>query len=332
MARLRCPSCGFVMEADPARASCPRCGWAPGQRVAPAASVAPTPAPVDGRRSAMATWAFVFALTPVASFIVGSVINGVAFSETEPNGPLLVFGSLASILAIAGPIAAIALGLAARRDPTVSQGSRNLALAAVIIGAVTLGLYVVAALLVILFIAACAAACGNSCAVPAAVAGAPCASLTATESTSRARAGRARRWADALAHHPDLPALRADVFRVAGVRLCVGCFTAGPVFLATLAATWMWPVPAALAWGAGLPLAALQCLSAAGWTATRASKVAVKASFGAGAALVLRGILDAPWPDEVRSVALAGAGLLAIASTRPRLRRIARLQAAAAGA
>lgn len=327
--RLRCPNCGQVVEADPS-AACPHCGWAPGKplgvgaRPTPAAGATAQP---GTRRSPMATWAFVLSLSPIAWFALGSLIGSV-----DPGGgPLYVLGSLGSILAIGGPIAAIALGLAARRDPTISQGSRNLALAAVIIGAVTLGLYVLAVLLVILFIAACAAACGNSCAVPAAVAGAPCASL-ATSPAPSPRKGRMRRLADAWAHHPDLPAFHADVFRVAGVRLCVGCFVAGPAFLAAFAATWMWPAPAAVVWGAGLPLAALQGLSAAGWTTTRARKVAVKAAFGVGAALVLRAILDAPWPEEVRSVVLAGAGLLALASTRPRLRRIARIEAAAAGA
>lgn len=273
----------------------------------------------------MATWAFVLALSPFVWFLLGAVLEGVASSSA---GPLYALSALGSVLALGGPIAAIALGLAARRDPTTSQGSRNLALAAIIIGAVTLGLYVVMILLVILFIAACAAACGG-CATPAAaVAGAPCATLATAKAPAAGRTRR-QRWTDALAHHPDLPALRADVFRVAGLRLCAGCFTAGPVFLAVLAATWAWPVPAAVAWGAGLPLAGLQGLSAAGWTTTKARKVAVKAAFGAGAALLVSAIVEAPWPDEVRAATVAAAGLLALASTRPRLRRIARLQAEA---
>jgi hypothetical protein len=275
----------------------------------------------------MATWAFVLSLSPFAWFLLGAVLEGVASSSA---GPLYALGALGSVLALGGPIAAIALGLAARRDPTISQGSRNLALAAIIIGAVTLGLYVVMILLVILFIAACAAACGNACATPAAaLAGAPCAGLATAKAPGAGRLTRRQRWADALAHHPDLPALRADVFRVAGLRLCVGCFTAGPVFLAVLAATWAWPVPAAVAGAAGLPLASLQGLSAAGWTTTKARKVAVKAAFGAGAALLAFAILEAPWPDPVRAAVLAAAGSLALASTRPRLARIARLQAEA---
>lgn len=79
--------------------------------------------------------------------------------------------------------------------------------------------------------------------------------------------------------------------------------------------------PAAAALGA--PLAALQAVSSAGWTRTRASKVAVKVGLGAGLGLLVHAVLHLPWPSLARSATLAGLGLLLHASTRPRARRIA---------
>jgi hypothetical protein len=262
------------------------------------------------------------ALAPFVVYLLAAVTEA---SAVPGDGPVALQGLL-SILALGGPIAAIALGVVVRRDPTVSQGSRNMALAAIILGAITLGFYVLAVLFILLLIVACANACSS--ATLASVSGAAASSSCASLSTAPRPAGQPRSWRDACAHHPDHPAFRADVFRVAGVRLCVGCATVYPALALASLAVWLWPIPGSVAWTAGLLLASLQGVSAVGWARRRWQKVAVKASFGAGAALLLRAIFDAPWPDEMKSIALAAAGLAALASAQPRLRRIARLSAA----
>lgn len=277
----------------------------------------------------MAVWALVLALSPLLALLLGAFLEPVYAGGDpdagEPELPALaiVLGIVGSILTFGGPIAGIAFGAAARRDPTADQASRNLALAAIIIGAATLGLYLVMAILLIILVAMCAAACA-SCGNSASIA-APCATLAARPADRRPRT-----WREALAHHPDLPVFGADVYRVAGLRLCVGCFTATPAFLLALAAAWLWPLPAAVAVPLGALLASAQALSAAGWTTTKARKAAVKASFGAGAGLLLHALLAAPWPEQAKSFALAAAGLLALASTWPRARRMERLAASAA--
>jgi hypothetical protein len=343
MARLRCPKCGNVFEADPQVARCPRCAWAPpGRPQAPVAAGAPAsslpplspPAapPADGPPSRLAVWALVCALAPVATYLFSFALEAsFARSSGEPNPFLLGFGGFLGLVGLAGPIAAIVLGITARRSPGATQKTRGMALAAIIVGSVILGLYVLMALFILLLVAVCASACSNSssshsdCVALAAGRGlSPCAVGLVT-----ARGAARPPWRDALAHHPDLPALRADVFRVAGLRLCAGCFTVYPAFAAALLATWLWPVPAAVAWTAGAALAATQVVSAAGWTRWRWLKVAVKACLGVGAALLLRAILAAPWEPWARSLAVTAGGLLALASAQPRRKRIARLQAAA---
>lgn len=133
-----------------------------------------------------------------------------------------------------------------------------------------------------------------------------------------------------FAHHPDVPAFQADVYRVAGARLCVGCFTTYPLFLA--ASTWLALVGLAGPWwlglAVGLPLAATQAASAAGWTGRKAVKVAVKACLGLGLALAVHGILQAPWPHLLQAVALGALLGLGALSAVPRRRRIARVLAA----
>jgi hypothetical protein len=286
----------------------------------------PPPALPPLRRSRMAVWAFVLSLTPAAAFALGVLAQlstgGVdeGFGSGTPPAIAVLEGVL-SLLSLAGPIAGIGMGVAVRRDPTADQGSRTLALAAIVIGATILGLYVLSLVLFVLVVLACASACA-SCGSANAVAAAPCATLATRPGARRPPMG----WRQALAHHPDHPALDADVYRVGGLRLCVGCFTAGPALAAAFAAAWLWPVPSA-AWALGLALAPLQGLSALGWTTTRARKVLVKLGFGAGSGFLLAALYAAPWPELAKSAALAVGGLLVLASAQPRLRRMERLMA-----
>jgi hypothetical protein len=154
--------------------------------------------------------------------------------------------------------------------------------------------------------------------------------LTATSATlvaSTLRRRLHRRSLDSLlAHHPDLPAFRADVVRMAGVRVCVGCLTLAPGFLLASAAFAFNPelVPWDLALLLGAGLALVQVVSALGWTRWRWAKVAVKSCLAVGMALAFHGILASPWPPAVQIGALAVLLGLALASTLPRRRRIAR--------
>lgn len=133
-----------------------------------------------------------------------------------------------------------------------------------------------------------------------------------------------------LAHHPDLPEYEADVYRVRGVRLCVGCFTTYPAFL--LAATALAFLPA-LPWthllGWGVLAALAQAVSSAGLARTRLRKGLVKASLGAGLAMVTWGVHGAPWPPAWKLAALLAALGLAYASAIPRARRMRRTRRAA---
>jgi hypothetical protein len=270
----------------------------------------------------MAVWAFVLSLTPPLVWLVWISLSSAFGSGQDPSaaiGPLVGLASFLGIFYFIGPVAGIALGFAARRDQAVNQASRNLALAAVVIGFATLGLYLVVVLVILYAIATCASAC----AIPASASSmVPCATLTAR------RGGRPGTWRDAFAHHPRLPVFDPDVYRVAGLRLCVGCFTAGPVFLLAFVAARLWSVPAAVAWPAGLLLGLAQLLSTLGWTTTKARKIAVKAALGVGAALLLNQVLAAPWPQPVKSFVVAAGGLLALSSTWPRAERMQRLASA----
>jgi hypothetical protein len=127
-----------------------------------------------------------------------------------------------------------------------------------------------------------------------------------------------------LAHHPDLPEFEPDVWRWAGARWCVGCFTVYPVFTIVSAALLAEPglVPWTLALGAGLVLACVQAVSSFGLTRARAAKVAVKCSLAVGMALAFHGILAAPWPRAGQVATLLGLLLAAAASALPRRRRI----------
>lgn len=129
-----------------------------------------------------------------------------------------------------------------------------------------------------------------------------------------------------FAHHPDLPDYDADVYRVRGARLCVGCFTTHPAFLlATLA---FLVAPPGLAWSSallvGAALACLQAISSAGLARRQWMKVIVKTALGVGLALVVLAAREAPWPPAARAGILLAALGLAMASAIPRARRMRR--------
>ncbi len=136
-------------------------------------------------------------------------------------------------------------------------------------------------------------------------------------------------WNHAFSHHPDTPAYAQDVYRIAGMQLCIGCFTTFPLFLLAtpiLAATGL-PGPRWAPIVAGLALASLQAISAAGLARHRATKIAVKTALGVGLALAVVGLRDAPWPASARAFAMLALAGLAWASTIPRRRRMARAAA-----
>ncbi len=133
-------------------------------------------------------------------------------------------------------------------------------------------------------------------------------------------------WSAALAHHPDTAAYKEDVFRVAGLRLCVGCTTTFPLFLllTPILATTGLPGPWWAPLAAGLALASTQVISAAGLARRRATKFAVKAALGVGLALAVVALREAPWSPLLRGLAMLALASLAFASTLPRRRRMAR--------
>jgi hypothetical protein len=231
-------------------------------------------------------------------------------------------GAAFGLLALGGPIAAITLGIMVRRDPTVDQASRNMAMAGLVMGCISLGLYVVMLIFVLIAIAICAAACSDYRPCATAAVQAPCVAATLKSNKWTVRSMASAR--DRFAHHPDLLAFRHDVFHLRGWRLCAGCFTLFPIFLVGLAWLAFHPLPWPMALAAGLPLALAQGVSAAGWTRWRWLKVTVKASCGAGLALVVHGLAVAPGPEWLRSTALVSVAGLAFLSTKPRSRRIER--------
>lgn len=114
-----------------------------------------------------------------------------------------------------------------------------------------------------------------------------------------------------------------------GARLCVGCFTTYPVFIAMLTVAMAIAVPWHLGLALGLGFASLQAISSAGLARRRVLKVTVKACLGTGLALAVHGVLAAPWPDLVQWMLLAGLLALAGLSALPRARRMRREAAAA---
>ena len=138
-------------------------------------------------------------------------------------------------------------------------------------------------------------------------------------------------WRDRFAHHPDAPEYQADVLRVAGARLCIGCFVTYPGFLVATLALTLAPPP--LTWSvallAGVALSAAQLVSTVGLARWRWAKLLVKSSLAIGLALYAWGVLAAPWVPLVKVAALAFALGLALASAIPRARRMRRARAAA---
>jgi hypothetical protein len=134
----------------------------------------------------------------------------------------------------------------------------------------------------------------------------------------------ARIWRDGLAHHPATPEFREDVLLLHGARLCIGCFVTYPVFLAGIVVLLV--APASPAWSAallvGLAAASAQLVSSAGLARRRWTKIGVKTLLGAGLALYVWGVREAPWSAWARALALAFALALALASTIPRARRM----------
>jgi hypothetical protein len=162
----------------------------------------------------------------------------------------------------------------------------------------------------------CGSGCGSgcSCAIPGVM-------LVAV---SPARPPLRARLEAATAHHPDLPRYEADVYRLLGVRLCVGCFTTYPTFLvASVVLAVLRPAAPWLALlAAGLALAALQAVSSLGWARWRWLKMAVKSALGAGLALAVHAVLVADLPDLAQAALLAGMLGLALLSTLPRRLRM----------
>ncbi|MES2156084.1 MAG: hypothetical protein V4510_13200 [bacterium] len=133
-------------------------------------------------------------------------------------------------------------------------------------------------------------------------------------------------WRDAFAHHPDTPRYRDDVYRMGGMRICIGCATTFPAFIvaAALLAVVSVPGPWWVLLATGLALASMQAISAAGWARRRWAKVCVKVALGAGLALSVVALRLAPWPLALRALAVVGVAVLAWASTIPRRRRMQR--------
>lgn len=129
-----------------------------------------------------------------------------------------------------------------------------------------------------------------------------------------------------LAHHPDLPQYRADVYHVGGHRLCIGCFTTFPLFVVAAGSLFLVQpaIPWGLALGIGSLLASAQAASAAGLTTTRSRKASVKAALGLGLALYVYGVLTSPFSGSGQFALLGAALLLAMLSTVPRRRRMER--------
>lgn len=127
-----------------------------------------------------------------------------------------------------------------------------------------------------------------------------------------------------LAHHPDAPEYEADVYRVRGARLCVGCFTTYPVFVVAAFALSFASMPWTALLAAGGALALAQLVSSAGRARTRGVKAAVKTSLGLGLAALVWGVHGAPWPVAWKLGALLVLLAAAFASAIPRARRMRR--------
>ncbi|MHB8586273.1 MAG: hypothetical protein ACYDDF_10630 [Thermoplasmatota archaeon] len=132
-------------------------------------------------------------------------------------------------------------------------------------------------------------------------------------------------WRNGLAHHPDAPAFDNDIFRIRGVRLCIGCFTTYPVLIAATFAAWSFAPDWHAALLAGALLAGLQGISSAGWARWKMAKIMVKASLGTGLGLLTWGLHAAAAPLWMRVCGLVTIVALARLSAVPRSRRLARM-------
>lgn len=218
-----------------------------------------------------------------------------------------------------GAILGIVFGIVAlgqiKREPQRWTG-RGLAVAGIAVGIVEIVVAIVIVVIAILFVAALAAACA-SC-------GSGGAKFGWAGLALRGRLPRDRVLRFATSHHPACGLYEADTVDVLGHPVCVGCATSMPVAALGFVALHAFVPPTA--WAAcvvlGLALGGVQLFSVAGLTRTRGSKVLVKALAGVATALVVYGLVVAPWSWPVRFVALAGAWLLALALVLPRARRI----------
>lgn len=309
-----------------------------------------TPEPPDNDRPVVvrgpdappeALWSLVLGACAVAVSLLW-LLSG-AWGSAAAWGPFL---PLLVVALLAAAVMAIVFGVISlrRANATGVDVGRGMAVTGLVLGIVQLGGWLLFPLLWMLWCASGTSSGGGDCdcgsgdsdgSSPgdgcADCSVAPIVPLLFTRAARRPtppagpRPQRAQRLDGLLAHHPDTPAFGADVFRLGGVRLCVGCFTVYPAFVATLvllvaaappAPWWTW-----LAAGGGLALA--QAASAAGWTRWRWLKATVKAMLGSGLALLLHGVVESPWPPALRAAFLLGLLSLAALSVLPRRRRLA---------
>lgn len=130
------------------------------------------------------------------------------------------------------------------------------------------------------------------------------------------------RWSNAFSHHPSGPKFDADVYKIANLRLCVGCFTAYPSFLLALMVLPLAPVT----WQTWMilgPLAAsAQILSSLGLAHHRWMKATIKCLLGGGLGAIAVGTVASPWPLASKWGFLFLVVCGAFASTIPRMRRL----------
>jgi hypothetical protein len=209
-------------------------------------------------------------------------------------------------LMLAMPVASLILGILSMADGRRNndQRARTLGLIAVIVSSLLIGLAVVAIIVALIVFALCAAACSN----------AECATTAAMPLTARGKRkpghSRLDHW---LAHHPPGAAYDAHVYRVAGLRFCIGCFTSLPVFGASyilLSLVGPLGVGTLGLMMVGLVIASPQALSAFGWVQSKAAKILVKTALGIGTAVYLTGVEAAAWPQALKVAAVLAPSVL----------------------
>ncbi|MEA3201191.1 MAG: hypothetical protein QOE90_2619 [Thermoplasmata archaeon] len=300
------------------------------------------------------------ALSLAAGIVAGVTLLGALTDAAVGNGSLLVVMLPVSILASG---VALALGAGVMRDPQaragvlmgLAVGAGGLVMAVVYVALVLVLPILVLLLFLLFFPWACSSGtCTWTCSSPqhpqpclpclpcigggsssSTSSGGGCCgggggsgSAPATPSVTTPHVGSGggccgAAAGDRWAHHPDLPAYEAHVWRVAGARLCVGCSTTLPVFLLAAAALLLArPGPWWALACAGVALGSSQALSAAGLARRRWQKALVKGALGAGLAMLVVGVRLAPWPALAKWGALCAALGLALASALPRAARM----------